>query len=246
MRNVEAFLMAVSFLTAVPVGKIGAEAKIGRSIAYFPLVGLMIGAVLIFIDLGARSFLPDEIRNAFLVLALVAITNGFHLDGLADVADGIGGGETSDDALEIMKESRIGAFGAAAIFFDLLLKYVLLNRLSGGIRLGVLAAFPTLSRWAMSVSVATQRSPRGEEGLAGWLRARATRTDSAAATALALAVIAVALGGKAIAVFAVASLTASGIILYFRHRLGGMTGDCHGALNEVVEIAVLLTAAVIG
>ncbi len=241
----ESFLMAVSFLTAIPVGKTAAESGVGRSIAYFPLVGLMIGAVLISIDVGAR-FLPAEAKNAFIVLALAAITNGFHLDGLADVADGIGGGKTPDEALEIMKESRIGAFGAAAIFFDLLLKYSLLNGISGGIRLGTLAAFPTLSRWAMSVSVATQRSPRGETGLAGWLRARATSADSAAATALMLAVTAVALGAKAIAAVAAASLTALGVILYFRRRLGGMTGDCHGALNEAVEIAVLLAAAVIG
>ncbi|MCL5292473.1 MAG: adenosylcobinamide-GDP ribazoletransferase [Actinobacteria bacterium] len=234
-------LTAVSFLTAVPVRARLAEADIGKSVRYFPVVGLLIGVGLAGLDVVLTRVLPGPVVNLLLVLALVLLTNGFHLDGLADTVDGLGGGETQEEALRIMKDSGIGAFGAAALFFDLILKYLLLGYLPAGIKLASLLVFPLISRWAMSVTLITQKSPRGKSGLAGWYRGPTTYVDLLISTIFMLVVTTPLMGFRVIPVLVAVVSAALILAFYMKSRLGGMTGDNHGAVNEVVELVVLFT-----
>src|SRR5215217_5242711 len=122
------FLLAVQFLTRLPVprGLATTETELGKAAAFFPLVGIIVGASAAAVFLLGQRFAPLSVA-VFLTLAFAAfITAGFHEDGLADTFDGLGGGWTRDRALEIMRDSRIGTYGSLALIFLVLGKYIAL------------------------------------------------------------------------------------------------------------------------
>ncbi|MBI3303124.1 MAG: adenosylcobinamide-GDP ribazoletransferase, partial [Deltaproteobacteria bacterium] len=118
------FLVALQFLTIVRVKKTlpFSEATLGRAGAFFPLVGLLLGAAVWGLDRGLRPFFPAALSSVLLVAALAVLSRGFHLDGLADSADGLLGSRERQRSLAIMKDSTIGTFGALALIVILLLK----------------------------------------------------------------------------------------------------------------------------
>ncbi len=120
--------LALSFLTIIPVPRHRtADAReLAQSMAWFPVVGLLLGGVLTGTALGLERFLPAPGSAAILVAVLTAATRALHLDGLADTLDGLGGGSTREDSLRIMKDHAVGAFGAAGMVVALLLKYGLI------------------------------------------------------------------------------------------------------------------------
>ena len=140
-----AFPAAVEFLTPVRLhaGHEFSEGAIGSSSAYFPIVGVLIGLILVGVDRLAGRVLPTAALNAVLVIALALATGLFHLDGLADTADGVFGGATPERRLEIMRDSQIGSYGAAAIVMTLLLQWALLADLVSPWRRPALLLFPT-------------------------------------------------------------------------------------------------------
>jgi len=255
------FLVAVQFLTRLPVPALSdfQPSWLAQSARYFPLVGVLVGMLNILAWWVASRWLPAPVAVGLMLAVSLLITGAFHEDGLADTCDGMGGGTTADRVLAIMKDSRIGAYGAIGIFMMLALKWATLLALPA-------AAFPLLvigahmlSRWcacgliwglryvredfdAKSKPLADTLSA-GEWilslslGLLGLLPAMAWLTSS---TGLGQA-LGAALGAGAGA----AAITALAAGAYFRRRIGGYTGDCLGAVQQLAELAFLLGGLVL-
>ena len=149
--------LAFSFLTILPVidTRPAAEDTVAASFAWFPIVGFMLGAALVGEDWLLAHVFAQVIRSVLIVLSLTVITGAVHLDGLADTADAFGAGRDRERALDILRDSRVGTFGASAIFFDLTLKILALSTLAGGRRVAALLVAPMVARWAMLFIVAT-------------------------------------------------------------------------------------------
>lgn len=230
---------AVRTLTWLPVPGRDAE-SFASSLPWFPIVGLLLGSALYGLCLLIGPAWPEGAALA-VVAGGALLTRGLHLDGLADAADGLFGGRTRERMLEIMKDSRMGAFGGIAIALVLLAKFVFVSRLAVmDATFWVVVAFVT-SRTAQSVLAVAVPYAR-TEGTAGPFIAGARPAH--ALLALLLGMAAVALCGRMdtrlLAGFA-AGLAISVLLgRAFRRRVGGITGDLLGATSELVETAVLL------
>src|SRR5581483_4869579 len=134
----------------------------GRSALFFPVIGLILGAILVAFDAAAAPFFPRPIVNLFLMLLLVLITGGLHLDGFADTVDGLAGGATPAERLEIMRDGRIGALAVVGLFFLLTFKFLALNALPEAVRWRGLLAFPFVGRSMMVPAACFSRYPRPE------------------------------------------------------------------------------------
>ena len=148
----------MAFLTWFPFTRLRdrSQQDISNSRIYFPLVGLLLGVALVVVELGASRVFPPPLTAAVLVVLLIVVTRGLHIDGLMDICDGLFGGATPERRLEIMRDSRVGAFAVAGAGAVLLLKYgALVSLLSlappgitGGKEMALLL-FPMVSRWTM-------------------------------------------------------------------------------------------------
>ena len=269
------YLLAVQFFTRIPVtGKLAewvgySPDRLRASAAHFPGVGLLVGAVAAAVFAGASVLLPDStftplVAAALSTIATVLLTGGFHEDGLADVADGLGGSMEAARALEIMKDSRVGAFGALTLMLALLCKVAVLALLgeveliplegeealwSGGyicvaLMLGhtVSRGLPLLLIWQLPHVGDTARSK--SKPLADQISVGALLTAFLwCFVPLALSLIVfnatnliVACGVSMLALWWMARL--------FKRRLQGFTGDCLGATQQVCEIAFYLGLAI--
>jgi adenosylcobinamide-GDP ribazoletransferase len=239
-------LTAVRFLTIVPVpfGRAQSRDVVGQSQAYFPLVGLGLGLALVAVDQGLGRVLPDAPRAWLVVLTLTALSGGMHLDGLADSADGLLGasGRSPKERLAIMRDARVGAYGVIALIAVLFLKWSALLSLSHGLRAEALLLAPCLGRATIVVDAWAFPYAR-PAGLGLAVHQAAGRRPLAVAGAVALAVAGalLGLGGLVVAVTVIATALAAGA--WAARRLGGVTGDVHGALVEVSEGVTLLLVA---
>jgi adenosylcobinamide-GDP ribazoletransferase len=232
-------ITAIRTLSILPAP--GPEAvRLADSLPWFPAVGALLGWLLAGLALGLGRLSGDWPEGiAFVVLvAGVLLTRGFHLDGLADCADGLGGGYTRERSLEIMKDSRIGAFGVTALVLLLLGKWLCLARLVAAGRLWWL---PTA--WIVSRTLPVFLScffPYARKEGTGAAFVRDCRRGHLAG-ALALGSVLIWLGGGAghLAAWLPALVWAAAWGGYCRHRLGGVTGDVLGATVEVGEVLVL-------
>lgn len=244
------FLSAVSFLTVIPAGP-GGEFDAGlqsRSLAFFSLVGGLVGFALALFAAALLRFLSPFAAAALVVTAWTAVTGALHLDGLADTVDGFGGGRDRKRRLEIMKDSRIGTFGAAAVCIVLLLKTALITELGGGDPTGVLpfgalpsalVLAPVMGRTVMAVSIVCFPSA-GKTGLGSLFKAGSRAVDAVACAmiAAALAVAFRGIWGLVLCAFVGASGLCAGAAL--KNGLGGLTGDSYGALCEGSEVLSLI------
>jgi adenosylcobinamide-GDP ribazoletransferase len=216
----------------------GAE-QIARSQGLFPLVGLLLGLMLVGLDRALSEVMPLPATAALLVVALVVATGGLHLDGLADTCDGLFGGSSPPERLAIMRDSRVGSFGVLALFCILLLRWAAFLSLASPVRRGALLLAPALGRWAMVGAVAALPYVR-PEGLGKEMHRAAWPLPTLTAAAIALAVGLLLFPAWGVALFAIASVVGGLIAVYARGRLGGLTGDVYGAISECAEVAVLL------
>lgn len=232
-------LHAVRFLTVVPLRPTPGADDLGRSLAYFPLVGACLGLALAVVDVATQPVLSQPVRSAVLLGLLAAMTGALHLDGLVDSFDGLFGGHDPQRRLEIMRDSAIGSFGAVAGILVLLVQYVCLVELAGWMRLGGLLAMAALGRWAMVY--ATVGFPYARpEGLGVAFKGGAGRQQLVAATLFAAVVLIAALGPGGVALLGVAWIGAWLMALYCLTRVPGLTGDLYGAINELAAALVLL------
>ena len=239
-------MASLGFLTWFPATGLRrrTQREISDSRAYFPLVGLLIGLVLVGLEAGFSRIVSPFLTAAILVTFLIVATRALHLDGLMDVCDGIFGGATRERRLEIMRDSRVGAFAVAGAGSVLLLKYgaiVSLLTLPGPGKEWTLALFPIVSRWAMVVALASFPYARSQGFGSPFHQGDIwPATILAAVVALTAALILAGIGGIAIVlgVTGLAWLAGRGMA----NMLGGLTGDTYGAINELSEVAALIAS----
>ncbi|MFN8590357.1 MAG: adenosylcobinamide-GDP ribazoletransferase [Thermomicrobiales bacterium] len=241
--------LGLSFLTIIPTPPVTiTPPRMARAVAFFPLVGMGLGAIVGSLGLLLERVLPAGPLAVLLVASSVALTRALHVDGLIDTVDGVFGGYTPQRRLEIMRDSQIGAFGAVAAVLLLLAQYACLRELSGTSRLTSLMLALGLGRWVMAGAIVLFPAARSS-GLGAGFREDASVWPFAMATGSAT-VLALLLRPQGLAAFvAVAALLAGGGAFLSR-RLGGLSGDCYGALDvlgeTVVLYSVLLTAGLVG
>lgn len=238
------FWLALQFLTILPAPvrpEITARG-IGRSLPCFPLVGLLLGGILYGLYYGLSLVLPPPVVTALLVAALAVLTGAHHLDGLMDTFDGVTAGKSKEERLAIMHDTRTGTFGIVAAILVLLLKYA---SLSSAPALPALLLMPTLSRWTMVNALFLFPYARSS-GMGLTYKQEANRLRFAIATLIALAAAVILLNWWGLVLVSALWLISSGIASYFRSRLGGLTGDTYGAINELSEVAVLILIILLG
>ena len=233
-------LVAVGYMTRLPLpGWVGHGSwGLDRAARYFPLAGLLVGGVGALVLAGARAGLPPLAASGLALAAMAALTGALHEDGLADTLDGLGGGWTRDDALRIMKDSRIGAYGAAGLVLVLGVKAAALADLPAS---ALLASGPT-SRLAPVCVMALLPYVRAGDVAARAAPVAAGTGGLAAAALLGLAPLAL-LGWRALPALLAAAVLTGLMAAWFRRRLGGWTGDTLGAVQQAAELSVLLAAA---
>ncbi|MEO8215206.1 MAG: adenosylcobinamide-GDP ribazoletransferase [Myxococcales bacterium] len=218
------------------------ERDLGAAVAFFPLVGLVLGVVTAGLGYLAPGAAPPLVVGVVLVAVLAVITGGLHLDGLSDLFDGLGGGRGDRErTLAIMRDSRIGAHGATALILLLLAKVAAVAALLEAHDFSALLAFPVFARWAVTPQLVLFPYAR-PEGLGRGFKRGAGWAQLAVASALAMALVA-SLGWSAARQAVAAFGVALGMGLWLRRRLGGLTGDVYGATIELCEVASLFAAA---
>ena len=234
------FLIAFQFLTIFSIRKTLPfdEVGFGRSAAFFPLVGGIIGGLVWSLDLLLPLVCPPAIRSVLLTAALAIFSRGLHLDGLADSADGFFGGRDRQHCLDIMKDSRIGTFGVLALAGVLLLKVRALDLLVGETRIHALLLAPVLSRWS-HVALAFRSCPARGEGLGTLLVRHVHWREVLWASTSALVVTLLLTGSTGVLLFVVIAGITRALTHAYHQRLGGVTGDTFGATGELVETFVL-------
>jgi adenosylcobinamide-GDP ribazoletransferase len=254
---VKNFINAVQFLTLVTVNrKEGVEeGSLARSMVYFPVIGFLIGFLLVNVDKAMLLIaLPQTISNVLLVALSVLITRALHIDGLADTLDGLMGGRDHPSRLSIMKDSRLGTAGAVGIFFVLFIKYASLNNLFDSEKVAALLTAPMLARWSQTL-MAFKANYGRQDGMGKAFVGHLRTSSMVAASALALGLSAFVvveqdthsvIGLDTRSVILIISLVCGVMLLTFAGRwylvrkLGGVTGDAIGAVSELNEVLVFL------
>lgn len=255
----QALAAALQFLTRIPVPlEVPFEKRIlARSVIYFPIAGVVVGLSLSLFGWFFGLFVPALPAAVLLLTIWTMLSGGLHLDGWMDTADGVLSHRSRERMLEIMKDSRVGAMGVIAAVLLLLLKFAVLVELLQLENplpfLTMLAVIPVWSRWWMSVAIAGWPSARQGEGIGALFQEVTYKQVTAGFVSTVILTLICSLIGGFTAV-EIITLTAGGILLtiiagwwmstWLSRKLGGLTGDTYGALNEAIE-AILLLALLI-
>jgi adenosylcobinamide-GDP ribazoletransferase len=241
------FVTALQFLTRIRLVREPAcdAGSFGRSVRFFPLVGLVAGGVLAGAAFLTGGWMPGTVRTTLLVSLGVFITGGLHCDGLMDTADGLLSGRSRERMLEIMKDSRVGAFGVISILLLLLWKWSLLHDMPDSLLVPALISMMTLGRFSMVLAILRFPYARPEGmGKAFALHAGKGSMGTSLLTVAGLLAGLYATMGQF--VFGVATGAALGAVLvaycvgsWALRKVGGLTGDIYGAVTELSELVVL-------
>ncbi len=241
------FLLVLTFFSRIPLpagisGRIGSDAKLADAVAFFPIVGLAVAVLPACIWFLASLCLPATVSAGLAIVVGLIITGALHEDGLADCADGLGATPDREKALKIMRDSRIGTYGALALGSSFLLRWAALSCLApvSGV-LAVLLAH-CASRSSMVIAMRFSSYAR-KEGLGKLASGTVSQTDFALAIAIPFLLALLAGWVSGIAAIAFGMLAAWGVLKYLEHRLGGYTGDGLGAMQQLSEITILIAFA---
>jgi adenosylcobinamide-GDP ribazoletransferase len=254
-RQVSLFLVATQFLTRLPLREQSdfQPPWLSRSARYFPLVGALVGIINVGVWWLFSRWFPPAVSVGFMIVASLLVTGAFHEDGFADTCDGFGGGTTPERVLAIMKDSRIGAYGTIGIVMLLGLKWATLVAIPVVAFPFLVIAAHTMSRWCPIGLIWGLRYVRSDDGkskplangLSGfdWILSGLIGSIALVAVALATDFAHHGLNVRICVGAALAALVTSGITAaYFRRRIGGYTGDCLGAVQQISELAFLSAA----
>lgn len=238
----KSLLFALYQLTRFPLPSVPFdEASCGRSTLFFPLVGLSLGGVMAALAWATEGIFTVQVQAALLVTVLVVLTGGIHLDGFMDSVDGLFSGRSRERKLEIMRDSRVGAFGVIGVVCLLLLKYSLFQAFADQDLWLLLPLVPALSRWGMSLAVIAFPYAR-PEGLGKIYDQYAGGRELAGATLIAGAVAAALWGLRGLCLMALVGGVTFLLGRAVTKELGGLTGDIYGFVNELLEVFLLLAA----
>jgi adenosylcobinamide-GDP ribazoletransferase len=244
----KSFLAAIQFLTVLPIpGDVTGDVEgLGKGVPFFPVVGLLIGFIAAMLVFVLAAILPPFPACALIVIFLIAVSGGLHMDGLADTADGFFSARPRERILEIMRDSRTGVMGVIAVVCAIMLKVSLLVSLPHSTRLGIIFLMPLAGRCALVMMMTGIPYVRSEGGLATlFVKRRSWLHAIWAALFLVVAGFLVAKWMGMIA--ALATLAATALFsLYSLRKIGGYTGDTLGAVCEIAEIVPILVAVVWG
>jgi adenosylcobinamide-GDP ribazoletransferase len=252
-RQLVLFLLATQFLTRLPTPAMTEAASSGlpQSARYFPLVGVLVGLINVGIWWLSIHWLPATVSIGLMLAASLLLTGALHEDGFADACDGFGGGTTAERVLEIMKDSRLGAYGALGIVVLLGLKWSVLVAIPAG-------AFPLLvvgahmfSRWCavgvirhlryVRIDVDAKAAPFAQSLSAReWILSGVLGVLGLAPLVYAREALSTELEGAVLLGAVAAAIATVLAAAYFRGRIGGYTGDCLGAVQQLTELAFLL------
>lgn len=233
---------ALVFLTVLPVApaEVGSARELGRSMAYFPLIGLGLGLLLAAANVGLGLLFPTAVVPLLLLLLLILCTGALHLDGVADTADGMYGIRDRATRLRIMKDSRVGAMGVVALLCLFLLKMISLTSIPPAVEWRVLVALPVIGRWMMVALAVLAPYARSEGGTGGAFVEHAGRRELLIATMILAAILLPFFKVWGLTLLAALALVVIALERYFRASLGGVTGDILGAVCEWSEALFLL------
>ena len=239
-------VVALQFLTIVPplLRRTVTSDELGRSVSFFPLIGLLIGLLLYGLHRLLYAAFPSAVLAAIMLGVWILCSGALHFDGFVDAVDGLLGGRTPEDRLRIQRDESVGAFAVAGAATLLLLKFAALGAVGAAPAAYILA--PLVGRWVMSVSVALFPYARAEglgramKDSAGWPQA----VVASAISVVALAALAPSASMAATAAAVVAVGLSSWLLIRFTlARIPGLTGDIYGALCEIGETICLVTLA---
>jgi len=233
---------ALGFMTCVPVGGVAIDARVlARSLAFFPVVGVLLGLALLAAAAALHQRLAPDLSAVLLLALLAALTGGLHLDGLADVFDGLAGGRGDRTrTLAIMRDSRIGAAGATALFLHLAAKLLAVSTLLQHGTLWPLLAGPAVARGCAALLIVAFPYARAE-GLGRAFADHRRVSDLWPVLAMCGAVlVAGGMASLAPTLFALIAALACGALLH--RKLGGLTGDAYGASIELAELVFWISA----
>ena len=230
---------AMGFLSILPLPRaMTQDVDFAGAMTYFPLVGALLGAVLALLNLLVRNVWSTTATATVMIVALVVLTGGLHLDGLADTADGLLSGKGREAKLLIMEQSQIGTFGTLAVLCCLLLKVGFLNELPAPAKGRGLILTVALGRWAM-VSAAMFFPLAKDKGMGWAFKIHLKGMDFAVATSLTLGLAALLFPPWGLAVCGILWLATLVLGWVITGALGGMTGDTYGATCEISEVLAL-------
>jgi len=239
------FRLAVAFLTRVPVGgPRPAEPDLARSVPWFPVVGVAIGLTTALVFAGLREALPALAAAAVALGFQLLVTGALHEDGLGDVADAFGLGRSRDEVVRILRDPRLGTFGVAAVSLSILVRVAALAALDAWEALAALPAAHALGRSA-ALALLAVGPPATDEGSGAAFGRDLSDRGAFLGCGAGLCLAAVAMGGWAFPAAAVCAAAAVVVGRAARRRIGGITGDVLGAVEQLGEMAVLLIAAAV-
>jgi adenosylcobinamide-GDP ribazoletransferase len=239
------FTGALQFLTRVPIKHTAAPATRAEMAPWFPVVGAVVGAVVGGVAAGLQHWLSAPAAAAVAVAAGMLVTGAFHEDGLADLSDAIAGGTTRERRFEILKDSRLGTYGTAALASSIIVR---IAAVAGLATVGPAAAFAgavgahALAR-GIAVGVIGFAPAAASDGLGGSFRSDVSRSRSAATVVIGTAIAALATGWWAGPITGFAVVAAAALAVVAVRALGGVTGDVAGAVEQVAEATALLVAS---
>lgn len=253
------FRSALGFLTILPVAPRDAGG-LASARGWFPVVGLLLGLILACLDLlmqwgyplfrqaqdfsGEYRQFPPALSASILVVALAFLTRALHLDGFMDCCDALLGGFDRERRLAILRDSHVGAFAVVGAVSLLLLKVAAIMALPVEGRFWILLLFPCLSRWGMLLVLEFFSYAR-TQGIGVPFQPSGARWQLLGGLAVAVAATVALSGPGGLALLALATVVAIALASWASRLLGGVTGDVYGAVNETVEAAVLILAAVL-
>lgn len=227
-------LAALQFLTRVPI-RLRQEPSLEKTVAWFPLAGALIGAAVGGTAAGLWYLVSPLLAGALAVTLGLLVTGAFHEDGLGDVADAFGGGWTVERRLEILKDSRHGTYGVAAMCASIVVRMIALGSIAGPLAMFTAAVAAHVTGRAAAVAMAGTMRLATHSGLGADYGRGTTRARALIGCLSGLAVCILAVGWHALPLVGVVLVTVVAVGLLARRKIGGISGDVLGATEQVAE-----------
>jgi adenosylcobinamide-GDP ribazoletransferase len=235
----EELLVAFQFLTRLPIWGIAYQpGSLSRSTKFFPIVGLGVGLCASLVQRVLAPHLNRALVALLVLTFLVIATGGLHEDALADTADAFGGGWNREQVLTILRDSRIGAFGALALVISVLARFLLLSTIPVNRFTAWVVSAHVLCRWTTLPLSYFLPAARESEGQGARIAQKTSATSFLIGTVLSFAIVLYLMRAESWIPVVVAIVIVALSGLYYFRRIGGVTGDCFGATNQLTEIAV--------
>ncbi|MBN2166815.1 MAG: adenosylcobinamide-GDP ribazoletransferase [Marinilabiliaceae bacterium] len=245
-KQINLFKIALGFFTRIPCKYEYSQTGLNKSNRYFPIIGMVVGLIAGAVFFGANEILPKSVAILLSMITTILVTGAFHEDGFADVCDGFGGGWTKVRILDIMKDSRIGAYGVTGLIGILSLKFILLYEISNDQIISTLIIGHTISRgmavWTMKSLIYVRDDETSKvKPIAKQLNVK----DFLIASMFSLASLFLYKSFYILLLFIPLLITKLWLEKWFKKWIGGYTGDCLGTLQQVSEIVIYLSILII-